>query len=71
MVSAVMLAASVVAAPSPIDDEAFLLFLADTLETEQEGEQQVVDPLSMAASISIEQVDTSSNTPTQEDEHEQ
>ena len=43
MVSAMMLASNNWAAPSPIEDEAFLLFLADTLE-EENG---LIDPLSM------------------------
>jgi len=43
MVSALLLAANNWATPSPIDDEDFLLFLADTVE---EG-SGLIDPLSM------------------------
>jgi len=43
MVSALMLASNNWAAPSPLEDEAFLLFLADTFE-EEDG---LIDPLSM------------------------
>lgn len=39
----VLIAGSLIAAPSPIDDEAFLLFLADSVERDGEW----IDPLSM------------------------
>ena len=42
-VMGLMLTGQLAAAPSPIDDEDFLLFLADSIE--QDGE--LVDPLSM------------------------
>ena len=49
MVSSMCLITSgqIVAAPSPIDDEDFLLFLADTLD--EEG--ITVDPLTMSESL--------------------
>jgi len=49
MVSSVCLITSgqIAAAPSPIDDEDFLLFLADSLE-EEEG---MVDPLTMVEGV--------------------
>ncbi|MGK0250003.1 MAG: hypothetical protein ACI910_002767 [Oleispira sp.] len=43
MVSTMMITLTSQAAPSAIDDEAFLLFLADTLE--EDGE--LIDPLSV------------------------
>lgn len=42
-VTGLLLTSQLVAAPSPVDDEDFLLFLADSFE--QDGE--LVDPLSM------------------------
>ena len=72
MVSAMMLASNNWAAPSPIEDEAFLLFLADTLE-EETG---LIDPLSMtdkdqALTIKIETQTTQTNKAdtTQEDKN--
>ncbi len=72
MVSAFLLASHNWAAPSPIEDEAFLIFLADTLE-EESG---LVDPLSMtdkeqALTIKLETETTHINeaTTTQEDKN--
>ena len=50
--------------PSTIDDEAFLLFLADTIENDGE----LIDPLTMDAST-IDLSDSPSNEE-QEEEHE-
>ncbi len=57
------------AEPSPVDDEDFLLFLADSIE-DQTG---TVDPLSMVQmketdTTQIEQADNSQNVTTQQED---
>ncbi len=58
--------APVLAAPSPIDDEDFLLFLADSLE----DEEGTLDPLSMIEDQAGEP-QNKDKTQEQEDKHEQ
>ena len=72
MVSAFLLTSQNWAAPSPIEDEAFLMFLADTLE-EESG---LVDPLTMTdkekaltIKLETETTDVIENTATQEDKN--
>jgi hypothetical protein len=68
MVSSMMITLTCQAAPSAIDDEAFLLFLADTLE--EDGE--LIDPLSVTEpELALEsELEYTLITKKQEEDHE-
>ncbi|MFT5593993.1 MAG: hypothetical protein ACI8SR_002380 [Oceanicoccus sp.] len=59
----VLLSGSLMAAPSPIDDEEFLLFLADSIE--QDGEW--IDPLSMIDEDTNTQTNDNQDNPMQKE----